>query len=97
MTHYTPGLGSCGLENSATDRVVALARAYMASHEGANPNLNTLCGNMIQISYNGKTSTAKVVDTCYACEGMSIDVSDPVFEDSADLGAIPPIVSWNWA
>jgi len=51
----------------------------------ANPNNNPLCGQTIFISYGGKQTQAKVVDTCEGCSYSSIDMSDSLFTYFADM------------
>ncbi|KAI1379257.1 RlpA-like double-psi beta-barrel-protein domain-containing protein-containing protein [Hypoxylon crocopeplum] len=90
ITYYQPGLGSCGETSSDTDKVVALAPSQFASDPNA-------CGKTIQISLDGKTTTAKVVDKCPACSDDSIDVSSTVFQDIAPLTVGRAQVQWDYA
>lgn len=88
MTHYTPGLGSCGHYNdpSKNEPVVALAREIM--NNGPNPNNNPKCGTKISI-YNPstkKTHHATIVDTCWACKKEDIDVNEKLFYAVAPHG-----------
>ena len=64
-TFYEVGSGSCGELDSDSDLVVAVNQAQMAN--GANPNKNPYCDNMVSITGDKGTITAKVVDTCPAC------------------------------
>ncbi|GAB1742611.1 hypothetical protein NU219Hw_g8149t1 [Hortaea werneckii] len=84
ITHYSPGLGSCGWTSSSSDAIVAIAHGIMDN--GANPNNNPLCGQYITISYQGSTHQAKVVDTCPGCEDAAIDLSPSLFETVAPNG-----------
>ncbi|KAL9597418.1 MAG: hypothetical protein Q9219_005171 [cf. Caloplaca sp. 3 TL-2023] len=81
MTHYTPGLGSCGhyTDPSKHAPVVALSREIMAN--GANPNTNPKCGTKIAITNprTKKTHHATIVDTCWACKREDIDVDERLF------------------
>ncbi|KAL8729311.1 MAG: hypothetical protein Q9166_004808 [cf. Caloplaca sp. 2 TL-2023] len=88
MTHYTPGLGSCGHNDppSAKRDVVALSREMM--NNPANPNLNPKCGSKITI-YNPSTKTkhtATIVDTCWGCKKEDIDVNVELFYKVAPKG-----------
>ncbi|KAI4136514.1 MAG: hypothetical protein L6R39_007751 [Caloplaca ligustica] len=88
MTHYTPGLGSCGYytDPSKNEPVVALSREIMAN--GPNPNNNPKCGTKINI-YNErtkKTHQATIVDTCQACQRQDIDVNEKLFYAVAPNG-----------
>lgn len=88
MTHYTPGLGSCGHNDppSAKRDVVALSREMM--NNGPNPNTNPKCGSKINIYNPGtkKTHSATIVDTCWACKKEDIDVNVELFYKVAPKG-----------
>ncbi|KAK1817580.1 hypothetical protein LTR12_007993 [Friedmanniomyces endolithicus] len=84
ITHYDVGEGSCGWTNSDSEAVVAIPHAMM--NNGANPNNNPLCGQMITISYAGATTQAKIVDTCGGCDGAAIDLSPTLFTTVAPSG-----------
>ncbi|GAB1729402.1 hypothetical protein NU195Hw_Modified_149t1 [Hortaea werneckii] len=84
ITHYSPGLGSCGWTSSSSENIVAIAHGIMDN--GANPNNNPLCGQTITISYQGSTHQAKVVDTCPGCEDAAIDLSPSLFKAVAPNG-----------
>jgi expansin (peptidoglycan-binding protein) len=94
MTHYAPGLGSCGMTNDGSEPIVALAIDMM--NNPANPNLNPLCGTYITIDYQGKRHKAKVVDTCYACAKGDIDLSITLFQEVAPAGdgRVPNVKWW---
>ncbi|KAI4181979.1 MAG: hypothetical protein L6R41_006280 [Letrouitia leprolyta] len=88
MTHYTPGLGSCGhyTDPSKNEPVVALSREIM--NNGPNPNNNPKCGTKINIYNPGtkKTHHATIVDTCWACKKEDIDVNEKLFNAVAPHG-----------
>jgi hypothetical protein len=87
FTYYDAGLGACGLTNDGTtDKVVALSKLLMGtqSNSGDGANANPYCGKTITVKYNGKTTTAKVVDKCGDCTINSIDLSKAAFADLAD-------------
>lgn len=88
MTYYAPGLGSCGGTNSESDAIVALS--YL-QYNGANP-----CGKTINITLNGKTTTATVVDKCMGCAEDAIDVSPSVFDKLASLDVGRTTVEWEF-
>ncbi|TRX88224.1 hypothetical protein FHL15_010913 [Xylaria flabelliformis] len=85
MTWYNPGLGACGWTNGDGDAVVALS-----------PSKSGNCGKTINIHYQGKSTTAKVVDKCPGCAAEAIDVSPTVFDKLAnrDQGRVP--VTWEF-
>jgi len=86
ITYYTPGLGSCGITNSESDHIVALAEGMMEATNNGNPNTNPECGRSITISYGGKTAVATIEDTCPGCSGASLDLTPSLFEIFAPLG-----------
>jgi len=94
MTFYAPGLGSCGITNTETDHIVALAVPMMAN--GANPNDNPKCGQKITIEFHGKRHEATVTDTCYACAREDVDVSPTLFTAFAaeSIGRVPGVKWW---
>lgn len=87
LTYYTPGLGSCGVTNTASQNIVALAEGMMSAMTPAsgNPNANPLCGKSITISYGGKTATATIMDTCPGCANGGLDLTPSLFEVFAPL------------
>ncbi|KAL2013899.1 hypothetical protein VTN00DRAFT_1424 [Thermoascus crustaceus] len=68
---------SCGFTNDGlAENVIALPVGMMQDSD---------CGKTVTISYDGKTSTAKVVDKCMGCQGNSIDMSRHLFGSLADM------------
>ena len=90
LTYYTPGVGSCGIESTGSEAVVAVAEDIMVPLDHPNPNHNPLCGKTITISANGKTAQAKIVDTCPGCAHGGLDLSPTLFQkfDSLSVGRI---------
>ncbi|KAF1814534.1 hypothetical protein P152DRAFT_370653, partial [Eremomyces bilateralis CBS 781.70] len=84
ITYYDPGMGSCGESHSSDEMIAAVAFGVMKN--GANPNANPLCGKTITISYKGKQTKAKVVDTCPGCTGADLDLSPSLFKAVAPSG-----------
>ncbi|KAI1839775.1 hypothetical protein JX265_010855 [Neoarthrinium moseri] len=93
MTYYQPGLGACGKTNSANDAIVAIGHDRWTS---SNPNKDPLCSKSINISHNGKTVKAKVVDKCMGCGANDIDVSPAIFKQFGSLGTGVIQVNWNF-
>jgi hypothetical protein len=87
MTYYTPGLGSCGETNTDSDSIVALAEDMMLANWPSpnNPNANPLCGKSITISWQGKTATATIADTCPGCANGGLDLTPSLFQEFAPL------------
>lgn len=86
ITYYTPGMGSCGIENTSSDMIVAISHVLMESAGVANPNKNPYCNRTIMISYNGNEVPATVTDTCPGCEEGSIDLTEALFYKVAPSG-----------
>lgn len=98
LTYYTVGLGACGEDDSGKDmseNIVAMSSATMGSQSNGNP----MCGKTIKIfnSANGKSATGVIHDKCPGCNDGSIDVSQKLFEELADLADGRIDISWNWA
>ncbi|KAK0444687.1 RlpA-like double-psi beta-barrel-protein domain-containing protein-containing protein, partial [Armillaria borealis] len=78
--------GACGVITGSDD--VSLSTSLCGS--GAH------CGESIQVQYNGRTVTVKVVDKCTSCAANGIEPAAGAFQqlDSLDKGIIP--VTWNY-
>ncbi|KAJ4413745.1 hypothetical protein N0V82_008334 [Gnomoniopsis sp. IMI 355080] len=93
MTYYAPGEGACGVTNTATDMIVAVAPSVYGTY--ANPNASPACQKSMTINCNGKTVTAAVKDRCAGCGANDIDVSPAVFEVCGALSTGAMTVSWT--
>jgi len=67
----TGSAGSCGKFLSNSGFTVAVNAAQMQA---------SFCGKTITITYNGKSTTATVQDTCPGCPPMGLDMSPALFE-----------------
>lgn len=90
MTYYDPGTGNqvaCGGFYTPSDRIAALGAS---DFDGRG-----VCGKTATVSYQGKTTTVRVVDRCEACKDGDIDVTPTAFQELADLsvGRVPGV---NW-
>ncbi|THH15017.1 hypothetical protein EW146_g5383 [Bondarzewia mesenterica] len=98
-TFYAPGLGSCGISNTASDFIVAISHDMFDTFPGAgpNPNTNPVCGKKVTASFQGKSVTATVVDRCAGCNTNDLDFSPAAFDQLADpsLGRIA--ITWDFA
>jgi len=96
-TYYAVGMGSCGIESSDSQDVVALSHVIMTEQGASNPNANPLCGRKITIKHvdSGKTVQATVVDTCPGCKRDDIDLSPSCFTKIAALADGRVRVSWD--
>ncbi|EJD54394.1 hypothetical protein AURDEDRAFT_110058 [Auricularia subglabra TFB-10046 SS5] len=88
-TYYDVGLGSCGIQNSASEYVVAVSQQLFDTYPGAgaNPNLNPICGKQASVSYGGKSITVTIVDRCTGCAYGDLDFSTSAFAAIADMNA----------
>ncbi|KAI8086756.1 uncharacterized protein BX664DRAFT_366151 [Halteromyces radiatus] len=79
-TYYeVPGVGSCGKEDNDDELVVAVNQPQMKN--GANPNQNPECEKKVIITgEQGKSTTARIVDTCPTCPRGNLDMSPKVFK-----------------
>lgn len=74
-----PGLGACGQYSSDSDFIVALnAPQYGSGYPGPE------CFKQVQISANGKTATATIMDLCPGCGYGDLDMSPALFNHFAD-------------
>ncbi|KAK7015006.1 RlpA-like double-psi beta-barrel-protein domain-containing protein-containing protein [Favolaschia claudopus] len=84
-TFYSTGLGACGGWNKDSDYIVALnQQTFGYSYP------SKYCGKKISMSYNGKTTTATIVDSCPGCPDDGLDLSPGLFSffASQDMGVI---------
>lgn len=88
-TFYDPstGPGNCGRTYQKSDPIVAMNTAQYAG--GAH------CFDWITITYQGKSVSAQITDSCPGCPWGAIDLSPGVFNQfaSPDVGVIQ--VSWT--
>ncbi|KAL8399727.1 hypothetical protein RB594_000216 [Gaeumannomyces avenae] len=88
LTHYTPGMGACGVVSGPGELVAAMPHAlFDAQTPAGNPNKNPLCGRKLRVQGpDGKRQVVvTVADRCPACVGNSLDLSEPAFAALADL------------
>ncbi|KAF9476345.1 hypothetical protein BDN70DRAFT_882602 [Pholiota conissans] len=84
-TFYDVGLGACGQTNVASDFIVALnSNEFGSGYPGPH------CFKQIQMTYNGKTAVATIMDECPGCPTGGLDLSRGLFThfDSEDKGVI---------
>jgi len=82
-----------------TDFICAVSKLLFDTfpgYAGVNPNDNPVCGRLIQVTYQGKTVTVKVVDRCEACSLTSLDLSPDAFDQLADRSVGRIQLSWEW-
>ncbi|KAI8365698.1 RlpA-like double-psi beta-barrel-protein domain-containing protein-containing protein [Choanephora cucurbitarum] len=66
-------------------------------NNGANPNLNPLCGKYITVKGPKGSVRVKIVDTCPPCAKGDIDLSVGAFGKVGSYidGRIP--ITWEWS
>ncbi|KAG0355522.1 hypothetical protein BG005_005540 [Podila minutissima] len=88
-TWFTDSVGSCGTKFTTNDMIVAMN----APQQGGN---NAQCGKSVRIQHNGKSITAKVVDTCPECASGSLDLSQAAFSSLASLDQGTIDITWSF-
>ncbi|KAF8217397.1 RlpA-like double-psi beta-barrel-protein domain-containing protein-containing protein [Mycena galopus ATCC 62051] len=79
-TFYSTGLGACGGTNKDSDYIVALNQDTFG-----NDYPSQYCNKQITMTYNGKTTTATIVDSCPGCPSNGgLDLSPGLFSFFAD-------------
>ncbi|KAI7880269.1 RlpA-like double-psi beta-barrel-protein domain-containing protein-containing protein [Mucor mucedo] len=74
------GLGSCGIQSSASEFVVAVNHEQMGNE--VNPNNNPRCKQQVKIDGpKGKSIMADIVDTCPGCNYGCLDMSTSLFQE----------------
>ncbi|KAJ7109197.1 RlpA-like double-psi beta-barrel-protein domain-containing protein-containing protein [Mycena epipterygia] len=85
-TFYSTGLGACGGFNTDSDFIVALNQDTFGTSYPSK-----YCNKQITMTYNGKTTTATITDSCPGCPSPGgLDLSPGLFSffGSQDLGVI---------
>jgi len=77
FTNFVPGLNGCGGTSSSGDFIVALNAQQYGNGEH--------CFEMITVSFEGKSTQAKIVDECPGCPYNGLDLSPAVFSAIADI------------
>lgn len=87
-TWFTDTVGSCEVPFDTNDLIVAMNAAQMDG--------TSQCGKSVQVSFGGKSVTAKVVDTCPSqfCSSGALDLSQAVFKQLAPLSV--GVIDINW-
>ncbi|KIY68638.1 hypothetical protein CYLTODRAFT_395184 [Cylindrobasidium torrendii FP15055 ss-10] len=89
---YDVGQGACGQVNVASDFIVALnSDQYGSGYPGPN------CFKTISMTYNGKTTTATIMDQCPGCPYGGLDLSRGLFNFFADEGAGIIYGTWSFS
>ncbi|KAG0042242.1 hypothetical protein BGZ83_000734 [Gryganskiella cystojenkinii] len=92
-TWFSDDSGSCDIKFSQDDMIVAMNEAQMGDLQGP----GSKCGQMVRVSYGGKSVDLTIVDTCpsqYCNEGQ-IDLSQKAFKQLAG-GLSKGVISLDW-
>ncbi|ODV61322.1 RlpA-like double-psi beta-barrel domain-containing protein ASCRUDRAFT_34082, partial [Ascoidea rubescens DSM 1968] len=95
-THYTPSADHCGTSSSSSDFVVAIGYNLYMSNDVTSRGVSEYCGKTLTATYNGKSVTAKIVDSCASCSDEQIDFSPVAFQQLADLDVGVLQVEWSF-
>ncbi|KAI0664986.1 RlpA-like double-psi beta-barrel-protein domain-containing protein-containing protein [Cubamyces menziesii] len=92
LTYYDVGLGACGKKNVPSDFIVALnGESFGDSYPGPN------CFRPIEITYNGKTAQATIMDKCPGCPSPGgLDLSTGLFSYLAPLDDGVLYATWRY-
>ncbi|KAI0374701.1 hypothetical protein BV20DRAFT_976760 [Pilatotrama ljubarskyi] len=92
LTYYDVGMGACGKKNVPSDFIVALnGDSYGDQYPGPN------CFRPIEITYNGKTAKATIMDKCPGCPSPGgLDLSTGLFSYLAPLDEGVLYASWRY-
>ncbi|CEL10013.1 hypothetical protein ASPCAL13140 [Aspergillus calidoustus] len=97
LTYYDPGLGSCGITSTASEKICAISHVlFDATMISANPNTNPICGKKLRIRRGDRTVDVAVVDRCPGCNTNDLDVSSTVFKELGDLAEGRVLIDWSW-
>jgi hypothetical protein len=92
ITHFTPGVGACGSDDTGAGGILALSHLKM----GPRSNDNPLCNRRVKLEASGKVAYATVRDKCMGCKIGDVDVSEDVFIAlHGDLGIGRAPVTWT--
>jgi hypothetical protein len=97
MTFYETGLGACGITNTDSDFIAAVAESMFDGFPGAtdNPNNNPICNKKARITRNGQTTTVTITDRCTACVYGDLDLSPAAFNTLADPSIGRTEMTWE--
>jgi expansin (peptidoglycan-binding protein) len=73
--------------DGSSENVVALSADIMTQ---------ALCGSTITVTHAGKTAQGTVVDRCAGCSAGSVDMSEHMFGDLADMAAGRIPITWTF-
>ncbi|KAI0074865.1 hypothetical protein K474DRAFT_1709517 [Panus rudis PR-1116 ss-1] len=99
LFNFVPGLGACGFTNTSSQTVASVSSKVFNTFPGAtaNPNDNPICHHSVNISHNGVSVAAHVVDFFTAPNADdNVGLSPSAFQKFAPLDdGIVPNVTWS--
>ncbi|KAM9937077.1 hypothetical protein OXX80_003388 [Metschnikowia pulcherrima] len=96
-TWFHPSRGACGVMNTDSDHVVALAHGFFDRFTpGRNPNKNTCCGKKIRVHHGGRSVEAIIGDRFGGGKPHSLGLSPSAFKKLANPWVGHIKVRWEW-
>ncbi|RPD63956.1 riboflavine-aldehyde-forming enzyme [Lentinus tigrinus ALCF2SS1-6] len=87
-THFTPGLGACGVYSQKEDIVVAVGTKVYAKGKH--------CKERMRVQHMGKTIQVTMMDECPGCNDTHIDLGEAAFKKLADVDVGVIEVTWDF-
>ncbi len=94
-TWYEVGNDNCGTSSTNEDLVCAISQSLYNSNANSE-SVSDYCGKTITVTYQGKSVTVKVVDSCESCSEEDLDFSPTAFEKLASLDTGEIEIQWSW-
>lgn len=94
-TYYGVGQGNCGWVSKDSQHVVAISQKLYNTLSNKY-SFSEYCGRYITASYQGKSVTVEVVDSCGSCSDNDLDFSESAFQELAELEKGVIQVEWYW-
>nr|GAT43230.1 predicted protein [Mycena chlorophos] len=101
LTYYNTGLDACGFTDSdSSSYIAAMSLAIFNNYpgyDGTDSNNNPICNKQVKVTWQGKSTTVRVVDACVGCSTTQLDLSPLAFQALADLsvGELDG-ATWEW-
>lgn len=93
-TYYAPGLGACGITNTASDYICALNHVQFEDDGNGNDNPN--CFKEILIKRGDAQVKVQVTDMCPGCSDYDLDLSPAAFKAIATEAEGRVDITWEW-
>ncbi|KJA22598.1 hypothetical protein HYPSUDRAFT_138870 [Hypholoma sublateritium FD-334 SS-4] len=94
-TFFQPGLGACGIDNSATDLIAYVSTIVFDNVPGfTGTNTNPLCGLKATVTFEGKSIVVALTGACSSCQPGDLAMSPTAFSDLANLSLGRIDINW---